>query len=158
LPLRNGHNGNVWGITNNRDSNRSQTFTYDQLNRLASAQNTGTDCAPKAVNNPNQSEYWGNSYGYDAWGNLQNKTVTKCSAEYLSATALANNRLSGYSYDAAGNMTTDNLGNSLTYDAESHITQANSGAVQYTYDHVMGRVRKDVSGQPSTEYYYLGNQ
>jgi RHS repeat-associated protein len=156
--LGSGNNGNVWGITNNRDSSRSQTFTYDQLNRLSSAQNAGTDCGPKAVNNPNQTIYWGNTYGYDAWGNLQNKTVTKCSAELLSAPALANNRLSGYSYDAAGNMTNDGLGHSFTYDAESRIAQVNSGAAQYTYDGAMGRVRKDVTGQPSTEYYYFGNQ
>src|SRR5215813_12686383 len=36
--LGNGNNGNVWGITNNRDSTRSQTFNYDALNRLISAQ------------------------------------------------------------------------------------------------------------------------
>jgi hypothetical protein len=33
----------------------------------------------------------------NAWGNLLQKTVTKCSAENLSVTALANNQLSGYS-------------------------------------------------------------
>jgi hypothetical protein len=51
--------------------------------------------------------YWGNPYGYGAWGNLLNKSVTKCSAENFSVAALANNRLSGYGYDAAGNMTID---------------------------------------------------
>jgi len=29
-----GDNGNVIGITNNRDTTRSQQFTYDQVNRL----------------------------------------------------------------------------------------------------------------------------
>src|SRR5262249_36855313 len=38
-------NGNVWGITNNKDTTRSQTFTYDALNRLTSARNAGTDCS-----------------------------------------------------------------------------------------------------------------
>jgi len=38
-------NGNVWGITNYKDPTRSQTFTYDVLNRLTSAQNAGTNCA-----------------------------------------------------------------------------------------------------------------
>jgi uncharacterized protein RhaS with RHS repeats len=84
--------------------------------------------------------------------------VTKCGAENLSVTAFANNRLSGYSYDAAGNMTNDGVGHSFTYDAESRIAQINSGAVHYIYDAAMGRVRRDVSGQPSTEYYYFGNQ
>jgi RHS repeat-associated protein len=103
-----------------------------------------------------KTEYWGNSYGYDAWGNLLQKSVTKCSAENLSVVALANNRLSGYSYDAAGNMTNDGLGHAFTFDAESRIAQVNSGAVNYTYDGDGNRVRKDVSGQASTEYFYFG--
>jgi RHS repeat-associated protein len=104
----------------------------------------------------------GNSYGYDAWGNLLTKTVTKCGAENMSLTADGHNWLhaagTDYQYDAAGNMSNDGLGHSLTYDAESRISQINGGAVQYTYDPEMGRVRKDVSGQPSTEYYYFGNE
>ena len=54
--------------TNYKDQNRTQTFTYDALNRLASAQNAGTNCAATVIGG--KSEYWGNSYGYDAWGNL----------------------------------------------------------------------------------------
>ena len=52
-----------------------------------------------------KTKYWGNSYGYDAWGNVLNKTITKCGAENLHVTALANNQINGYGYDAAGNMT-----------------------------------------------------
>jgi hypothetical protein len=95
--------------------------------------------------------YWDNPYGYGAWGNLTNKTITKCGAENLGVAALANNQLSGYSYDAAGNMANDGLGHAFTYDGEGRISQINSGAVQYTYDPEMGRVRKDITGQPSTE-------
>ena len=36
--LGNGDNGDVFGITNYKDSGRNQTFTYDALNRLISAQ------------------------------------------------------------------------------------------------------------------------
>ena len=57
--------GNVWNIYNFRDRSRDQSFTYDLLNRLTSAQNAGTNCAASAVNG--KTEYWGNSYGYDAW-------------------------------------------------------------------------------------------
>ncbi len=87
-------NGNVWGITNYKDNSRNQSFTYDSLDRLTSAQNAGTNCAATLANG--KTEYWGNSYGYDAWGNLTSKTVTKCSAENLSAPALVNNQLTGY--------------------------------------------------------------
>jgi hypothetical protein len=50
-------NGNVFGITNYKDTTRSQTFTYDALNRLASAQNAGTDCTAMVLQN--KTEYWG---------------------------------------------------------------------------------------------------
>jgi hypothetical protein len=114
-------NGNVYGITNYKDQNRNQTFTYDALNRLISAQNAGTNCAATVIGG--KSEYWGNSYGYDAWGNLLQKSVTKCGAESLNITVLANNRLSGYGYDAAGNMTTNPTDNvTLNYDQENRIT------------------------------------
>jgi YD repeat-containing protein len=53
------NNGSVVQITNGRDSTRT-AYTYDQLNRLATAQMPGA--AP-----------WGDSYVYDAWGNLLQK-------------------------------------------------------------------------------------
>ncbi|MGH9509004.1 MAG: hypothetical protein ACRD2M_03635, partial [Terriglobales bacterium] len=53
------NNGNVVQIVNNRDNNRTQSFTYDELNRVATAQSqasSGTHC-------------WGNSFAYDIWAN-----------------------------------------------------------------------------------------
>jgi hypothetical protein len=58
-------NGNVWGITNYKDTTRNQTFTYDALNRLVSAQNAGTDCTVNVLGG--NKKFWGNNYGYDAW-------------------------------------------------------------------------------------------
>jgi hypothetical protein len=52
--------GHVYGVTNNLNSSRSQSFTYDQVNRILSAgtaATTGSYC-------------WGYQYSYDAWGNL----------------------------------------------------------------------------------------
>ncbi|HEX7289216.1 MAG TPA: hypothetical protein VF532_23730 [Candidatus Angelobacter sp.] len=79
--LNNGNNGDVFGITNFKDNTRNQTFTYDPLNRLISAQNAGTDCAVAVLGG--KEKFWGNNYAYDAWGNLLQKSVTKCSAEKL---------------------------------------------------------------------------
>jgi RHS repeat-associated protein len=144
-------NGNVWGITNYKDNSRNQSFTYDSLNRLTSAQNGGTNCAATTVNA--KAEYWGNSYGYDAWGNLTNKTVTKCGAENLSAPSLVNNQLSGYTYDAAGNMTSDPTdGVSLTFDQENRITGASG--YTYTYDADGNRAKK-TNGSTGTLYWYM---
>jgi RHS repeat-associated protein len=153
--LGNGNNSNVFAILNNRDHSRDQTFTYDALNRLTSAQNAGTDCTQHALNG--KTEYWGNSYGYDAWGNLLQKTITKCGAESMSATADARNWIhaptgADYQYDAAGNMTYDASGQYYSYDQENRITGA--GGYTYTYDADGNRVKK-ANGSTGTLYWYM---
>ena len=148
-----GDNGNVYGITDGVDPlNRSgrpvgsQTFTYDALNRLLTAQSTGTDCTQMG----GASKNWGNSYTLDAWGNLTNKDVTKCSAESLSEAVGVNNRFTGTNrYDAAGNMTQYGA---YTYDAENRLKTG--GGATYTYDGDGNRVAK--SGAASL-LYWLGS-
>jgi RHS repeat-associated protein len=150
-------NGNVYGITNYKDQNRNQTFTYDALNRLISAQNAGTNCAATVIGG--KSEYWGNSYGYDAWGNLLQKSVTKCGAENLVVTADAHNWIhasgTDYQYDAAGNMTFNATPptQNYTYDQENRLTGAVGYA--YTYDADGNRVRKSSSSSTGTLYWYM---
>jgi RHS repeat-associated protein len=153
--LGDGNNNNVFAITNNRDHNRDQTFTYDPLNRLISAQNAGTDCTQHTANG--KTEYWGNSYGYDAWGNLLQKTITKCGAENMNASADARNWIhaptgADYQYDAAGNMTYDASGQYYSYDQENRITGA--GGYTYTYDADGNRVKK-ANGNSGTLYWYM---
>jgi RHS repeat-associated protein len=152
LNLGAGDNGNVLGITNYKDGSRSQTFTYDTLNRLTSAQNAGTNCSATTANG--KSEYWGNSYGYDAWGNLIAKTVSKCSAENLSVSVNTNNQFQGgYTYDAAGNMMHDATASlNYTYDAENRINGA--AGYTYTYDDEGNRVEKS-NGSSGTLYWYM---
>ena len=58
--------GIVNSITNNLDSTRSQTFSYDQLNRISAAQTGSTYSA-------SPPHCW-EVYGSDAWGNLQSIT------------------------------------------------------------------------------------
>jgi RHS repeat-associated protein len=91
---------------------------------------------------------------YDAWGNLLQKNVTKCAAETLSVAALANNRLSGYSYDAAGNMLSDGF-HSYAYNGAGMLTAVDSGAASYLYAAGGERVYKSTSAG-ATEYYYFG--
>jgi len=150
-----GDNGNVYGITNDKDSTRNQTFTYDLLNRLISAQNAGTDCTQTILGG--NKKFWGNTYNYDAWGNLLAKAVSKCSSETLSVVAGVNNRIStlGYVYDAAGNMTNDGLGNSYTFDLENRITGA--AGYTYTYDGDGNRVKKanGTAASSGTLYWYM---
>jgi len=99
---------------------------------------------------------WGNTYGYDAWGNLLNKSslANTCSGEGLSVAVGANNRISiaGYAYDAAGNMTNDGLGHTFTYDQENRITGA--AGYTYVYDVDGNRVQK-ANGSSGTLYWYM---
>ena len=107
----------------------------------------------------NKNKFWGDNYTYDPWGNLTNKTTisTACAGELLSAPALTNNQLSGYGYDAAGNMTSDPTDNvTSTYDAENRIATANTpqGVFTYTYDANGNRVEKSGGGS-GTLYWYM---
>lgn len=148
-----GDSGNIYGITNYRDQTRNETFTYDALDRLISAQNNGTDCT---VTLPGGNlKFWGDAYSYDTWGNLIGKTpmVGRCAGESLSVTALPNNQLVGYGYDAAGNMIHDSTtGNNYTYDAENRIDGA--GGLTYVYDADGNRVAKS-NGSTGTIYWYM---
>ncbi len=133
------NNGDVYSVTDNVSPGRSQTFTYDELNRIKTAQSqatSGTDC-------------WGQSYGYDRYGNLLSATVTKCSVPALSLSVNANNRITntGFSYDVAGNMTNDG---SFTYSFDAENRQTFAAGVTYTYDGDGWRVKKS-SG---TLYWY----
>ncbi|MGC2330289.1 MAG: RHS repeat-associated core domain-containing protein [Candidatus Acidiferrales bacterium] len=157
--LGSGDNGNVMGITNNRDTTRSQTFGYDALNRLLTAETTSTDSTSPL-------HCWGETYQFDnqttggAWGNLSAITqmtgsYAGCSGEVLAGiTVTAQNRISNgstYYYDTAGNMMTIS-GVAYNYDAEDHLTS--TSGVTYTYDGDGNRVEKTASGTPYKLYWY----
>ena len=133
----NGDNGNVYQIANGKDPNRTQNFTYDALNRIAEAWSSGPQ--------------WGERFTTDGWSNLKSRDQIpgKTNYEPLSAPINNYNQLTGYGYDAAGNMTS-NGGANYTYDAESRLSTA--GGLTYTYDGDGNRVVK--SG--STIYWGIG--
>jgi len=103
------------------------TYGYDSLNRLASATSSAS---------------WGETFTYDGFGNLTDKTPTSGAAPPLHVTMdpAANNRLStssGYGYDATGNLT------------------AGPGFLYTTYD-VQNRMATFVPTSGGTEYYSYG--
>ncbi len=135
-------NGNVLSVTNCRDANRTQNFTYDALNRMQTAYTTG----------PNWGESLGSSTspggvpatpGIDAWGNLwQRSPITgKTNYEPLNCPSNSKNQLSTCSmgYDAAGNMTSNGSA-TYTYDAENRLVS--TGGWTYVYDGDGQRVKK----------------
>jgi RHS repeat-associated protein len=135
------NNGNVYTVTNVKDDSRTQSFTYDPLNRLLSA---------------GDKTHWANSYVYDAWGNLTNKSQGSLpQGENMQKAADTNNRLSGISYDAAGNVVNDGTGGTYVYDAENRIISATNGTVTTTYVYdALGRRIKKSSGSTATNYWF----
>ncbi len=163
-------NGNVVGITNNRDTARSQTFSYDRLNRLSIAQTTSTYST-------GASRCWGEALGYDAWGNLlsispSSASYNGCSQEpFQGWTVTAKNQLQNsvacfdasgnllttatYCYDAAGNLLTDTA-RSYTYDAENNLKSVPMLNIGYLYDGDGRRVAKLNSSNQAYKLYWYG--
>lgn len=126
------NNGNVVQIANGRDNTRSVQYTYDQLNRLGSA---------KTYN----ATTWGDSYVYDAWGNLLQKNMTQTTGESLAVTVDDHNYVNTLTYDPNGNVISDgSVPITMTYDAEGRMTTASGGSFNdtYTYDGDGRRVKK----------------
>jgi hypothetical protein len=146
-------NGNPISITNNLVSDRTQTFTYDQLNRVATAQTTATHSSDPSV-------CWGQIFSYDSTGNWSNllmiagvsSSYTGCMQNSLNVGVNTANRIQGVTYDTAGNVNNDGNGNAFTYDTENHLSTA--GGSTYVYDGDDNRVEK--SG--SKIYWFAGSE
>jgi len=143
-------NGNVITITDCQHSDRTQNFDYDTLNRIKDGYTTGSGTMVSD---------WGETYSIDAWGNLTTIGLYpgKHNSETLNQAATTLNQLTGYSYDAAGNMT-QNGSVAYTYDAENRITT--TSGYSYVYDGDGERVIKCSGTYPSCAtgtLYWRGN-
>src|SRR5882724_2192761 len=138
------NNGQIQTITDNNDSTKSDTYSYDVWGRLKTAA-TGQ---------------WGLSFTYDRFGNRTQQVVTAGSGVPANSLtiSLSTNRVSGASYDSAGNMTNDGS-NTLAYDGENHVVSATNGSSSgaYTLDGNGLRVEKCVPNctNPTTTTVYL---
>jgi RHS repeat-associated protein len=148
-------NGDVISIANCRDTNRTQSFTYDSLNRIKTAATQGATC----------TACWGQMFGYmsgstfvpgiDAWGNLFQITATQGSTTTLTQTVSNNNQFVGMTYDAAGNLINDGAGHTYTFDDENRLTA--TAGYTYVYDGDGKRVKKcSNSGCTSGTIYWAG--
>ena len=121
-----------------------QDYTYDSLNRLKTAQETG-----------NGTQTWKQAFLYDRFGNrtfdtANTTTIAGCPTNICNPQINAvNNRFSdyqGYAYDNAGNLTGNN-GKQYFYDAENkqykYSDGSNSGT--YEYDGDGRRVKKNAT-------------
>ena len=92
-------------------SGETVNYQYDSLNRLISASSGG----------------WNQGYTYDGFGNLTARTGTNAISTPADP---ATNHLTGYSYDANGNLTLTGV----AYDAENRLNQENAGGTRFFYD------------------------
>ena len=136
-----------------------QSYEYDELNRLKSAQEAG-----------GASQVWQQVYKYDRFGNRTldagtTKPVLPQSQSLEEATlnpavSTSTNRVtsSGYIFDPAGNMTSA-PGYAYTYDGEGRMATADTGqplgSSAYSYDGDGKRVKKVVgAGSGTTVFVY----
>jgi RHS repeat-associated protein len=156
VPAGSGNNGNVIGYTYTDTvsfgMNHSALYVYDTLNRLACAQATG-------------SATYNLAFTYDRYGNMacQTNGQTNGPCPNWTFNSSANQiTTAGYTYDAAGNVTSDNLTN-YQWDAEGRLISVNNGAYRsYVYNalgrevewHGDGRVSEDLTDLAG---HYLGS-
>ncbi len=134
---------------NVEDTTHSESFTYDPWARLAAAQTLRVDSTAGT---------WSLQWGYDRLGNrLQQKLVggNISIGQPTFTIDESTNRIMGFTYDYAGNLTHDATA-SYTYDGARRLTGVNGGAAVYTY---LGELRiKKMSGGLATVYIYSGNK
>ena len=117
------NNGNVQSVTYAGGGlSYTQNFGYDALNRLTtSSENSGAS--------------WSQTNVYDRYGNRQ---IDYGGGVYNLAFSTSTNRIttSGFSYDAAGNLTNDTI-HAYTFDGENRISKVDNVSA-YVYDGDVG--------------------
>ena len=126
----------------------NETYTYDDLNQLANDTRGG-------------SAY--QSWSLDSIGNMNSVTTNGVTTSEGHAD---NNQLSNLTtggstislgYDANGNTTTDDQGDTLIYDAWNRLVQVKSGSTvleSYTYDGLGHRITEQEGTDPVDHLYY----
>jgi len=121
------NNGNVKNQVNTIGTLAiTDTYSYDSVNRISSAVESSTG-----------GSGWTETEGYDRYGNRWIDLGGGVQSQYIST---SNNRITGKTYDAVGNLTVDGT-TSYGYDAENHMLTVNS-TTGYRYDGEGRRVRK----------------
>ncbi len=134
------NNGNVLTHTYSGGGlNYTQNFGYDSLNRLTTS-------------NENSGSAWSQTNGYDRYGNRWIALGGGSQSLYFNT---SNNRITGSSYDSAGNLLNDGS-HTYTYDAENKIAKVDN-LVAYTYDGEGQRVRK-LLGENLRFVYGIGSE
>ncbi len=152
-PSGSNNNGNAAGYyyLDNANSGLSHaaTYHYDHVNRLSTAAATGNSS-------------YSQSYTYTGDGSNGQYGNMDCSASPAENACLAptystaSNHISGYTYDAAGNVTNDGT-YTYTWDAEAHLTKVVNGggtAISTNTYNALGQRVRDVTQTSTTDEAY----
>lgn len=147
------------------DSSRNQVLFLSKAGSKTSSSQPSSSAS--TTNEPNISPLvggstvtnWSESYTYDRYGNRTEVTGTNPQTLDISTST---NRItsSGYTYDEAGNVTSDPSGKFYFYDAENRLInfsfdpQGSSIAGQYFYDANGWRVKKFSYLEGTTRFVY----
>jgi RHS repeat-associated protein len=125
-------------LSANDSVNRTWTYSYDEMNRLCNANQSSTQplCHQSALY----------TYVYDRFGNRWQQNGPQSFVTTFTGNNPSNpqnnNRMDGYSYDAAGNLLNDGT-HGYSYDAENRLTNVDNGTTaRYVYNAEGRRVRK----------------
>ncbi len=129
---------NLQAIQDEVNPNYSETYHYDELYRLDSA----------------ETSVWSLSWVYDRYGNRLSQSGSGGVPTETLTISTTTNRVSGWTYDAAGNVTGDGT-HTYAYDAENRLITVDAGVTAtYGYGPNGERVWKVAGGV--TTYYYWG--
>ncbi len=116
--------------------NECENTGYDEFNRLIST----TDLTG------NSGDIGSYSFTYDRWGNRLSQTSQSGGPSPAAPVSDTTNQISGIPYDAAGNMESDRISHTFTYDAEGKVIAVDGGnTATYVYDALNHRVSVQTS-------------
>jgi RHS repeat-associated protein len=139
------------------DTNKSEAFTYDSWLRLKAAQTINV--------NVNTAGTWSLGWTYDRLGNRKQQTLTGGNlpggiGQPNFTIDETTNRINGFSYDSAGNLTADGVF-TYAYDGANRMKQAQQVASPNTVTNstYFGPLRiKKVVNSTTTRYLYSGSK
>lgn len=138
---------------------KSETYTYDALNRLSSFKQGEITTGVEIPNPLKQVQY-----NLDALGNRTTMTVNGVNTNYTANNMNAYTAITGGTnmtpqYDDNGNMTSDGT-HTYQYNYNNSLISVDNGTTAtYKYDALNRRIQKVVvSTGSTTNYYYCGNQ
>jgi RHS repeat-associated protein len=138
--------GNIAGITDKLNESRSQTFEYDQLNRVT-----------KAI-----GKYGTEHYSYHKNGNLLQRgqfALQYNNPNHIHAVTKVSSLQTGdttYTYDTTGNLIERN-GDVFRYNSQNKLTEittAGGDVFQYFYDASGNRIKKQLKNANTTTYNF----